>query len=85
MLHATGNVQVVESQPTDVGRRNSNTGELAVILNVESAFASDALGTRVIGRVAGETGNALEVQKLVEEDLRVGGSDVRNQLEFFGA
>ena len=52
--------------------------------NVKSDFAPAALGTRVIKRVAGETEKALEVSKMVEEDLRVGGCDVRNQLELFG-
>ena len=84
MLHAPGNVQVVKSQHTDVRWSNWHTGELAVMLNVKSAFAPAALGTRVIRRVAGEIGNTLEVPKMMEEDLRVGGCDVRNQLELFG-
>ena len=50
------------------------------MLNVTRAFAPAAPVTRVIRRVAGETGNALEVPKMVEEDLRVGGCDVRIQL-----
>ena len=84
MLQAIGNVQVVKSQPTDVRRSNWHTGELAVMLNVESAVLPAALGTRVIRRVAGEPGNALEVPKMVEEDLRAGRCDLRNQLELLG-
>ena len=78
MLQATGNVQVVKSQPTDVRRSNWHTGELAEKLNVKSAFAPAALRTRVIRQVVGETGNAWGVRKMAEEDLRVGGCDVRN-------
>ena len=84
MLQVTGNVQVIESYSAEVRRSNRHTGELAVMLNLKSDFASAALGTRMIRRVADKTGNALKVSKMVEEDLRVGGRDVRNQLELFG-
>ena len=74
MLQTTSNVQVAESQLTDVRRSNGHTSELAMMLYLKVAVAPTALGTRVIWRVAGKTGNA----------FRAGRSDVRYQLELFG-
>ena len=56
MLHATGSVQVDKSYPIDVRWSNWHTSVPAMMLNVKSAFAPAALGTRVIRRVAGEIG-----------------------------
>ena len=83
MLQTTSNVQVVGSQSTDVRRINGHTGELAMMLYLKGAVAPASLGTRVIWRVEGKTGSTLAVQKMVEEDLRAGGSDVCYQFKLF--
>ena len=83
MLQATGKVQVVKRQPTDVRRSNWHTGELAVMLNVKSAYSPAALGPRVIRQVVRNM-KRVRSAEMVEEDLCVGGCDVRNQLELFG-
>ena len=63
MLQATGNTQVVESQLTVVRRPDLHTSEHVMMMNVISAFTPAALGTRVIRRLVGEIGNALEMPK----------------------
>ena len=83
MLQTTSYVQVVESQSTDVRRSNVHTGELAMTLCLKGAVAAAAISTRVTWKLAGKTGNALEVPKMLKEDLRAGGSYISYQLEMF--
>ena len=84
MLQAACNVQVVEGQPTEMLRSNRHAYEFAMMLYSKEAHTPAVIGARVMRQVAGETGNALKVPKIREEDLCVKSCDVRNHLELLG-